>query len=145
MLCNNAYSPDYVAAARAHIAASVDAFRAIDTAADGDPALRDAVDAFEPTFFNALVLALDGHFTHRGRTVEGKDGNPANEVRLLCTSLTENGGVLVADKGIKLRAADSVLGLEPGDPIAVRADGFVRLADGFFAVIEERFTAAVPA
>src|SRR6476646_10720290 len=108
MLCNNAYSPDYVAAARAHIAASVDAFRAIDTAADGDPALRDAVDAFEPTFFNALVLALDGHFTHRGRTVEGKDGNPANEVRLLCTSLTENGGALVADKGIKLRAADSV-------------------------------------
>ena len=144
MLCNNAYRTDYVEAARAQIAGSVDAFRTMAAAADRDLALRDAVAAFEPTFFNSLVLALDSHFTHRGRTVEGKDGNPANEVRVLCSSLTENGGVLLADKGIKLRAADSVLGLEPGDPIAIRADDFERLADGFFAVIEERFTAAVP-
>jgi hypothetical protein len=145
MLCNNAYHPDYVEAARAQIAASVDAFRALADAADGDPALEAAVEAFEPAFFNNLVLALDHHFTHRGRTVEGKDGNPANEVRLVCTSLTENGGVMVADKAIRLRAADAVLGLDPGDAIAVRAGDFVRLADGFFAVIEERFTAAVPA
>jgi hypothetical protein len=145
MLCNNAYSTDYVEAARAQIASSVDAFRTMAAAADRDPALRSAVAGFEPAFFNNLVLALDAHFTHRGRTVEGKDGNPANEVRVLCASLTENGGVLLADKGIRLRAADSVLGLEPGDRIAIRADDFARLADGFFGVIEERFTAAIPA
>jgi hypothetical protein len=145
MLCNNAYHPDYVTSSRAQIAASVDAFRTLAAAIGDDAVLGDAVAAFEPAYFNNLVLALDGHFTHRGRTVEGKDGNPANEVRLLCTSLTENDGLLVADKGIKLRAADSVLGLEPGDPVAVRADDFERLAEGFFAVIEERFTAAVPA
>ena len=99
MLCNNAYRPDYVATARTQITASVDAFRAVAVAADGDPALREAVDAFEPTFFNNLVLALHSHFTHRGRTVEGKDGNPANEVRIVCASLTENGGVLMHGHG----------------------------------------------
>jgi len=145
MLCNNAYPADDIDASRAQIAASVDAFRAIAAAAADDPALRETVAAFEPTYFNNLVLALDHHFTHRGRTVEGKDGNPANEVRVLCTSLTENGGVLLADAGIGLRAGTSVLGLEPGDAIAVRADDFERLADGFFGVIEERFAAAVPA
>ena len=50
---------------------------------------RAAVDAFVPRFFNGLVLQLDYSFVHRTRNLEGKDGNPLNEVRVLCSSLFE--------------------------------------------------------
>ena len=46
--------------------------------------------AFEARFLSHLVLALDDYFLHRGRTIEGKDGNPLNEVRLLCDSIKDN-------------------------------------------------------
>ena len=59
-----------------------------------------------------MVLALDSWFLHRQRSLEGKDGNPVNEVRVLCTSITQHGAVLTADKTIKLKAATSVLGYD---------------------------------
>lgn len=52
-----------------------------------------------------MVLALDQLFVHRARGIEGKDGNPLNEVRVLCTSIMANGGVLVKDSQIKLDPA----------------------------------------
>jgi hypothetical protein len=91
-----------------------------------------AIEAFEPRFFNALVLQLDYSFVHRTRNLEGKDGNAMNEVRVLCSSLLNGDGTLVADTTVKLDPATSVLGLAAGDPIALNEDDFVRLCDAFF-------------
>jgi hypothetical protein len=86
-----------------------------------------------------MVVALDHAFTHRGRGIEGKDGNPIDEVRVIAASLVENGGAMGTDKTIKLKPADSVLGFAPGDEIRVDEAGFRRLADAYFAEIERRF------
>jgi hypothetical protein len=135
MLGRKHYDKQYIDACRARIAAQVAAYDDLKAAArDGAP-----VDAFEPLFFNNMVLVLDNLFCHRLRGVEGKDGNPLNEVRVLCTSLMENGGVLVADKTIKLKPEESILGYAVGDEIRIDEDGFVRLSEGFFAEIEKRF------
>ena|SRR5665647_589613 len=50
--------------------------------------------------------AVENDFVHRSRTLERKDGSSLNEVRVLCTSLTSNGGTLEADRQIKLDRAD---------------------------------------
>jgi hypothetical protein len=76
-----------------------------------DPKMSAAFESFEPVFFNNMVLILDTYFTHRSRTTEGKDGNPLNEVRVLCNSILENKSVLRADKSIKLKPETSVLKL----------------------------------
>jgi hypothetical protein len=85
----------------------VKAYRAL-AAKVGD---KNALAAFEPVFFNNLVLSLDAHFVHRTRAIEGKDGNPLNEVRVLCSSLMLHDGVLTAEKSIKLVPQKSVLGI----------------------------------
>ena len=85
-----------------------------------------------------MVLTLDSYFTHRARALEGKDGNPLNEVRVLCNSLVQNGGLLAPDKTIRLKPATSVLGYDAGDEISVTEDAFVRLSDAFFAEIESK-------
>ena len=129
MLAVTSYSQEHVARARRRIEADAVAFAA--TGADGDA---------EAAFFSNMVLALDHYFLHRVRKAEGKDGNPLNEVRVLCDSLTDNDGVLTLDKTIKLKAESSVLGLEPGDEIRVTEDGFGRLSEGFFREIESRYS-----
>jgi hypothetical protein len=74
-------------------------------------ALNSAVDSFEPHFFNNLVMVLDNLFAHRSRTIEKMDGNPANEVRMLCNSILQNHGVMAADKTIKYNPSKSILKL----------------------------------
>ena len=98
------------------------------------------VDAFEPLFFNNLVLVLDAYFVHRLRTKELKDGNPANEVRVLCESILHNGAKLAADKAIKLKPDASVLGYEVGDEISLDEKRFAKLADAYFVEIEKKYT-----
>jgi hypothetical protein len=56
-----------------------------------------------------------GFLVHRARGLEGKDGNPLNEVRMLCDSILQKDGVMTADKTIKFDPAKSVLRLQPGD------------------------------
>jgi hypothetical protein len=135
MLGVSTYEQSYIDACRARTEAQLEAYRALAKAAKS----KAAVEAFAPTFFNNAVLALDHCFMHRLRTKEGKDGNPANEVRVLSNSLMENGGRLAPDKTIKLKAETSVLGLEPGDEIALSEDDFARLANAFYAEIEAKF------
>lgn len=133
MLGMRNYTQDYVDAHRKRVDADLVAYRAA-TAAGGE-ALAD----FEPVFFNNMVLALEASFVHRLRVVEGKDGNPLNEVRALATSLLENGGVLAVEKSMRLKPETSVLGLQAGDQIAIDETSFVKLADAFFTEVEKRF------
>jgi hypothetical protein len=137
MLARNSYPQDYVDACRTKVAAQVDTYQALAAAAAGKA--KAALEALEPVFFNNMVLELETFFTHRTRGMEGKDGNPLNEVRVLCTSLMENDGVLAKDKQIKLDPASTVLGLEVGDEIKVTQAEFERLAEAFFKEIEARF------
>jgi hypothetical protein len=134
MLSINSYSQEYVDRARAAISAQVAAYKKVATGAK-QPALAE----FEPLFFGNMVLALDSWFCHRARTLEGKDGNPLNEVRVLCNSIWNNQGALIADKSIKLKPEHSVLGYAVGDAIALSESDFLLLSDAFLAEIESKF------
>jgi hypothetical protein len=104
-----------------------------------DTKVNSALDAFEPLFFNNLTLALDRHFVHRVRMVTGKDGNPLNEVEMICDSLMNNDGVLRDSNVIKLIPEQSVVKLQIGDPIRLTEEEFERLSAAFLAEIERRF------
>ena len=86
-----------------------------------------------------MVLVLDRPFVHRVRVVAGKDGNPFNEVEMLCDSLMSNDGVLAASTVIKFIPEQSVLQLEIGDPIRLSQGDFERLSAAFFAELERKF------
>jgi hypothetical protein len=143
MLAVNHYDRAFVDACRGRIDTQVAAYRGLIAAAkDGGGAssqLDAAIATFEPLFFNNMVLALDDSFLHRSRNLEGKDGNPLNEVRILCHSLLNNDGVMAADKQIKMNPASSILHHEVGDEIALDEADFVTLAKAFFAEIEQKF------
>jgi hypothetical protein len=106
----------------------------------GKSSFTSAVESFEPLFFNNLVLVLDNFFVHRARGLEKKDGNPLNEVRMLCNSILQNDGMLAADKTIKFNPSKSVLKLQIGDEIKLTEADFVRLFRAFFDEIEAKFT-----
>ena len=135
MLAVSSYPPEYVKQCRANIDDVLKSYKKVVTAA-GDAAVAN----FAPLLFNHLVLALEEYFVHRLRNVEGKDGNPCNEVRVLTTSLMQHDGILTVEKSIKLNPETSVLGLEPGDPIALDVTTFSKLARAYFDEIEARFT-----
>jgi hypothetical protein len=67
----------------AKIDADVAAYRSLGA---GGKASNATLAAFEATFFNNMVIILDALFVHRLRTIDGEDGNPLNEVRVLCNS-----------------------------------------------------------
>jgi hypothetical protein len=144
MLARNSYERSYVDACRAEIERQVNVYRglaAVGTSLRG-AARKDfeaALAAFEPIFFNDLVLVLESYFVHRTRAVEGKDGNALNEVRLFADSLMTNDGRLRADKQIELRPESSVVGYAVGDQIRLSEDDFTRLAKAFFADLESKF------
>lgn len=137
MLAVTTYDPAYVDACRARMATALARFDALAGAAGSGA--RAELDALEPVFFESLLLALENRFVHRLRKLEGKDGNPLNEVRLVCSALMEHDGRLVADRAIRLPPATSVLGLEPGDEVRLGRDAFARLAEAFLAEIERRY------
>lgn len=143
MLCMNNYPQEYIDECRARVASQLAAYRGLVVTAHQQTtdthAVDTAVDTFAPIFFNNLVLVLDNLFIHRTRALEGKDGNPMNEVRVICNSLLNNKGKLLADKSIKLNAAKSVLGLQAGDAINLTEADFVRLSEAFFAAVETVF------
>lgn len=142
MLAVTAYPQAYIDACRAAVTAQVSAYEALTALAHaGDARLRSAIATFEPLFLHHMLLALDAYFCHRQRSLEGKDGNPLNEVRVLCTSITSNGSVLAADKAVKLKPATSVLGYAVGDEISLDGRDFARLAEAFFAELERRYAA----
>lgn len=137
------YTQEYIDDCRARVERDVAAFsRLVDVASSqstGKAALNSAIDAFETTFFNNMVLLLDTFFVHRLRTIEGKDGNPLNEVRIMCNSMLNNANIMTADKAIKLSPDKSVLKYRPGDKIKLKAADFSLISDAFFAEIDSKY------
>jgi hypothetical protein len=142
MLGVNSYPQDYIDACRARVKTQVKSYRNLVKQAKGASikTLDSALASFEPEFFNNMVLTLDSYFVHRLRGQEGKDGNPLNEVRVVCTSILQNRGVMSVDKTIRMNPAKSVLKYEVGDEIRVSEADFARISEAFFADIESKFT-----
>jgi hypothetical protein len=144
MDCEKTYSREYIDKCRARIAAQVSAYQTLVSASrihaenEAHP-LYSAIHNFEPHFFNNLVLALENSFVHRSRTLELKNGNPLNEVRMLSNSIVNNHGRLGAYKTIKYNPDRAVLKLKIGDEIKVTETGFLQLADAFFGEIEKKY------
>jgi hypothetical protein len=144
MLSVDHYSQTYVDGCRARVDTQIAAYEDLIAAAtdldrNDKTRLGAAIATFEPLFFNNMVLVLDNSFLHRSRNMEGKDGNPLNEVRVLCNSLLNNGGVMASDKQIKLDPATSSLKYQVGDEIKLSETDFVLLAKAFFAEIESKY------
>lgn len=133
MLMVSSYAKGYVDACRAKVAAQLASYRKVVAAKPSE------IDAFERQLLNHMILALDRYFVHRGRTMEGKDGNPLNEVRMLCTAIMENQRRMSADQTIRYKPEASILKFEAGDEIRLSADDFARLAAAFFDEIERRY------
>ena len=98
-----------------------------------------AKETYEPRFCEAAVLGLDAWFVHRMRAAEGKDGNPLNEVRVICGSILAGSDTLLSDSQIKLSRDDAILGIGYGEQIAIGAAGLERLAAAFLSEIEKRY------
>jgi len=123
------------------LAAYNELVKAVASAA-ADKKISSALTAFEAPFFNNMTLVLDRYFVHRLRTVTGKDGNPLNEVEMLCDSLMNNEGILRGTNVINFIPGQSVLKLDIGDPISLTAEQFGRLSAAFFTEIERKFLQA---
>ncbi len=142
MLAVNSYPQAYIDDCRWRVQSQIDAFKKLASTArkEGGTAMTGAMAGFAPLFFNNMVIVLDGYFMHRSRIIEGKDGNPCNEVRLLCESMMTNDNILAASKVIKYVPSRSVVKLEVGDNIALTEADFVRLQDAYFNEMTRKFS-----
>ena len=141
MLGMKVYDKDYIRSCRAIIDGNLKAY--------DEQVGKAAGEEFEICFFNTQVLLLDYMFVHRLSGIEGKDGNPLNEVRILCNSILLNHGKLQIQKlpgwpnsavaGLKLVPERSILKLEPGQLIQIRRAQFTWLAAAFFDEIEKKY------
>ena len=136
------YTPEELDHAKTAVAQQLAAYKKLVKAIEGaetDRKVREALDAFEPLFFNNMTLVPDRYFVHRLRMVTGKDGNPLNEAELLSDSLMNNDGVLRGNNVIKLTPDQSVLKLNLGDRIRLSEAQFERLSKAFFAELQSKF------
>ena len=142
MLAVKKYPQDYIDECRSQMEAQLAAYTKLASSSRKDRAstTQTAVESFAPLFFNNLTLVLDNYFVHRTRAIEGKDGNPLNEVRMLCNSILRNHGVLSADKTIKYKPERSVLKFGIDDEIRLDEAQFVSLFKAFFSEIQHKFT-----
>jgi len=79
------YTQTYIDECRSRVNVQLSTYNNLITSArksagNNEKSLNSAIESFEPIFFNNMVLLLDALFVHRLRMIEGKDGNPLNEV-----------------------------------------------------------------
>jgi hypothetical protein len=122
-----------VQAARDEIAAQIRAYRDLVGAASKASGMSltridAALAAFEPAFFNNLLITLDARFAGRPDSA-----GPSAEVRLLCASLLRHGGVLTATGDVPYDADTALLRIDIGERIALNADDFETLCAAFLA------------
>jgi hypothetical protein len=144
MLGMRNYTREYIDACRSRVDADVSAYRGLvaavrNQAATDERLVGPAIGTLESTFFNNMVLMLDYFFVHRLRTVEGKDGNPLNEVRVMCNSMLLSNNIMSTDNSIKLSPAKSVLKYQFGDEINVSEADFLLISKAFFDEIESKY------
>ncbi len=143
MLSVSSYADTYIDECRSKVKLQLSTYEDLVAAARNhggrNKTLDLAIDAFEPLFYNNLLLLLDSYFCHRSRAIEGKDGNPLNEVRVLCNSMLHNGGRMSADKTIKLKPNKSILKHQVGDEIRLTGAEFLLVFEAFFAEIESKY------
>jgi hypothetical protein len=127
--------------ARVAINSQLTAYRNLASAiaATKDERVNAALDAFNPLFFDNMTLVLDRYFVQRLRAATGQDGNPLNEVEMICDSLMNNDGVLQGSDVIDLIPEKSVVQLQVGDPIELNLADFERLSAAFFDDLESKF------
>lgn len=133
MLAVTSYRQAYVHACRSGAKAQMASFRKLMKEA---PAVAAS---FAPGYFITQVLALDHFFLHRQRSNEGKAGGPLNELRMLCDSIKENGGVLAANATIKYDARKSVTGIAVGQKIVLDDKAYERLSGAVLEEIEAKY------
>ena len=93
----------------------------------------------EGMVFGQAVVVLHTWFGHRELALEGDDGNPMNEVRVIADSIVDNDAVLRVAGPITWVAERTVLRLAVGDDVEVTANGFERLAAAYIAAIESTY------
>jgi len=86
-----------------------------------------------------MVFTLEIYYVHCSRTLEKKDSNPLNEVRMLYNSIRNNKNKLGQDSTIKYVPSKSVLKYEIGDEIELNENDFINLPKAFFTGIENKF------
>jgi hypothetical protein len=141
MLSRNDYTQNYVDECRKKVALQLAAYKhMVNTAKKQyDPELNSAIESFETNFFNNMVLVLDQYFVHRSRTIEMKDGNPLNEVRMLSESIMLHDNKLTKEtKAMLYDPAKSILKYTLGDEIKLKEEDFELLSEAFFNEIERK-------
>jgi hypothetical protein len=144
MLSMNNYTQKYIDECCLKVNLQLSTYKNLVTTArkqvgDNNALLNSVIESFEPNFFNNMVIVLDSYFCHRSRTLEKKDGNPLNEVRILCNSMMNNNNKMLADKTIKFVPDKSVLKYKVGDEIKLNEDDFILISKAFFAEIESKY------
>jgi hypothetical protein len=142
MLSRNTYTRNYVDVCLKKVELQLSTYRYMVQMAEkqNDTELNSAIDSFEVNFFNHMVLVLDNYFVHRARTIELKDGNPLNEVRMLCDSIMLYDNKMTKEtKSMKYDPAKSVLKYKIGDEIKLNEEDFQLLSKAFFSEMERKF------
>jgi hypothetical protein len=144
MLAVKNYTQKYIDECRANINLVLSTYQNLvktsrEQVGDTNEQLNSAIESFEPNLFNNMLLALNDYFVHRMRGLEKKDGNPLNEVRILCDSIMNNHNKMSSDNTIKYDPTSSVLKYEVGDEIKLNEKDFELISEASFAEIEKKF------
>lgn len=133
MLCMNSYPKAYIENSQHRLDRQIADYRKLRLPR------TEATAAFEKQFLRHMLLALEHYFCHRSRTREKKDGNPLNELRMLCTSIMESDGRLASDSTIQYDVGLAVLQLDIGDRIDLDVEDFQALSRAVFADLQRKF------
>jgi hypothetical protein len=142
MLSTNSYTQNYLDDCREKVDLQLSTYKNMVTTVrkQNDSELNSVIESFETNFFNHMVLVLDHYFVNRSRTIELKDGNPLNEVRILCDSIMLYDNKMTKDtKSMKYDPTKSVLKYKIGDEIKLKEEDFELLFKAFFSEMERKF------